>query len=182
MFKHSHSLPLIAAFTLLGSLPAVAFSQTLDGTLGSTSTGQIGVELQVNDSVEITSLNTINFGAYGGGDTGDINREEGFCVYVNGADEFTITPTSTNKKFVLLGAKGADEIEYTVKFANAAVGASTGNAVSYNAGTATFKGSQLRDCGGKNNTSIDVSIKEQEIRDATTDSYSDTLILLVNPV
>jgi hypothetical protein len=182
MFNRTNSLSLIAGVTLVGLLPDVAFSQTLDGALGATSTGQIGIELQVDDSVEITSLNTINFGSYGGGDTGDINREESFCVYVNGSDQFSITPTSTNRNFVLIGAAGKDEIEYSVKFANSATGASLDRVVSYNSPSATFLGSQLRDCGGKDNTSIDVSIPEQEIRDATTDNYTDTLILLVNPV
>jgi hypothetical protein len=40
----------------------------------------------------------------------------------------------------------------------------------------------FRDCSSSDNASIDVNIAEQEIRDATTDSYSDTLILLVNPI
>lgn len=182
MFNRKSSLALIAGVSFLGFLPVAAFAQTADGSLGSTSTGQIDLDLRVNDSVEITSLNSIDLGSYGGGDTGGINSGDSFCVYVNGADDFTITPTSTNGQFALKGDTDGDEIEYTVKFANASAGADSGNAIAFNASTATFFGSQLRDCGGKDNASIDVSIKEQEIRDATTDTYQDTLILLVNPV
>ena len=162
---------------------AMAAAQTQDGSLGATSTGQIDLDLQVLDSVEITSLTSIDFGTYGAGNTGDINSGDSFCVYRNGADGYTITPTSSNGSFALAGTdSNADTIEYTVRLNGAATGASSASAVSYNTASSTFNGSVFRDCSSTDNASIDVHIAEQEIRDATTDSYSDTLILLVNPI
>lgn len=160
---------------------AGAFAAT-DGDLGSTSTGDLDLDLEVLDSVEITQLTDIDFGQYGGGDTGAINQGDGFCVYVNGGDDYSITPTSANGSFVLTGTGFGDEIEYSVRFVGASTGAAEATATSYNTASGTFKGSVKRDCDGTDNASLDVRIGEQEIRDATTDAYSDTLILLVNPI
>ena len=164
---------------LMGS--SMAFAAT-DGSLGATSTGQINLDLEVLDSVEISELDDIDFGQYGGGDTGDINAGDAYCVYVNGGDDYNITPTSSNGGFHLLGNSSADEIPYTVKFAGAATGASSESAVAYNSPSDTFQGSNTRNCGAANNASVDVSISEDDIRAATTDTYADTLILLVSPI
>ncbi len=180
-----NAIVLLATFA---TAPA-AFAQLSQGSLGATSTGQIDLDLQVLDSVEISRLGDINFGTYGGANTGDIGSSEGYCVYVNGGDDYKITPTSTNgaatddnEKFHLLGDNGADEIMYTVKLVGAATGASTSSVTKFNSASASFKGSRLRNCNNADNAQLHIDIPEQEIRDATTDTYQDTLILLVNPV
>ena len=170
----------VLATVIAGLFSTAAFAAT-DGSMGSTSTGQIQIDLEVLDSVEISSLDDINFGQYGGTDTGNLNAGDAYCVYRNGGDGYTITPTSANGKFSLVGVLG-DEIDYTVKLAGAATGAAAASAVSYNAASATFTGSSARDCGSADNSSVDVSISEAEIRAASTDTYSDTLILLVSPI
>jgi len=170
----------ILATVIAGLASSAAFAAT-DGSMGSTSSGQVNLNLEVLDSVEISSLNDIDFGQYGGTDTGNINAGDAFCVYRNGGDGYTITPTSNNGKFALAGLLG-DEINYTVKLAGAATGASSATAVSYNAASATFTGSAQRDCGSADNASVDVSINESDIRAASTDTYSDTLVLLVSPI
>lgn len=181
----------ISIFAGLIFMPS-AFAQLSQGTLGSTSQGQLDLDLQVLDSVEISRLNDIDFGTYGGGQTGPLQRTESFCVYVNGADAYKITPSSTqgaasedSSKFMLVGDTDGDEIMYSVKFAGAATGAASASAVDYGTQTASFLGSQYRNCGASapgDNAELAIDIPEQEIRDATTDTYQDTLILLVNPV
>jgi hypothetical protein len=165
------------AFSITGS----AFAGN-DGSLGATSEGNLELDLQVLDSVEISSLDDIDFGTYGGTNTGGINQGDAFCVYVNGGDGYTITPTSSNGSFALLGDTNAETIAYTVKLVGAATGASSASASSYAGATATFTGSNSRDCDSANNASVDISIDEQDIRDVATDTYQDTLILTVNPV
>lgn len=167
---------------LLSATISTALLAATDGDLGATSTGQIDLDLEVTDSVEISALNDLDFGSYGGSDTGGINTGDAFCVYVNGGDDYNITPTSSNGSFVMIGDTDADEIEYSVKFIGAATGAAAAAATAYNTPSATFQGSVYRNCNSINNASLDVSIAEQEIRDATTDTYQDTLILLVNPI
>lgn len=178
----------ILVMTGLLTAPA-AFAQLTQGSLGATSTGKIDLDLQVLDSVEINRLGDIDFGTYGGVNTGDVSQSEAYCVYVNGGDDYKITPTSTNtaasddaEKFHLLGDTDADEIMYTVKFVGAATGAAAAAVTKYNTQTASFKGSRLRTCGDADNAQLHIEIAEQEIRDATTDTYQDTLVLLVNPV
>jgi hypothetical protein len=152
-----------AAIILLTSFvgaPA-AFSQQTQGSLGATSTGKIDLDLQVLDSVEINRLGDINLGSYGGANTGDLASSEAYCVYVD---------------------NDADEIMYTVKFAGAATGAAAASINKYGDASTSFKGSKLRDCNNADNAQLHIDISEQEIRNATTDTYQDTLILLVNPV
>lgn len=167
--------------TVIAGLISSASMAAVDGTMGATSTGQIDLDLEVLDSVEITALDDVDFGQYGGTDVGGLNAGDAYCVFVNGGDDYNITPTSSNGKFSLVGTLG-DEIDYTVKLVDAATGASSAAAVSYNNASATFSGSNARDCGSSDNASVDVSITEAEIRAASTDTYSDTLILLVSPI
>ena len=166
---------------VIAGLMSTAASAATDGTMGSTSSGQIGIDLEVLDSVEITALNDIDFGQYGGTDTGNINAGDAFCVYRNGGDGYTITPTSASGSFALQGVLG-DTINYSVKLNGAATGADSAAAVAYNTASATFSGSSARDCGATDNASVDVSITEADLRTASTDTYSDTLILLISPI
>jgi hypothetical protein len=178
----------IIALTSAVTAPS-ALSQTTQGTLDATSEGQVQINLEVLDSVQITGLNDISFGTYGGSDTGPRGISEGYCVYVNGAGDYDITATSSNgaatddtAKFHLVGGTSSDEIMYTVKFVGAASGASSASVTNYSETSATFAGSNLRDCSGSDNAQLHIDITEQELRDASTDTYQDTLILLVSPV
>lgn len=179
--NHRKIASVFAMTSLALSIAASAFAAN-DGSLGATSEGNLELDLQVLDSVEITSLDDIDFGTYGGTNTGGINQGDAFCVYVNGGDGYTITPTSSNGSFALLGDTDAETIAYTVKLVGAATGASSASASSYAGATSTFTGSNKRDCDSANNASVDISIDEQDIRDVATDTYQDTLILTVNPV
>jgi len=132
--------------------------------------------------VQISDLETIDFGTYGGSDTGARNLGDDFCVYVNGGDSYTITPTSDNGDFELAGSAFGDAIPYDVKLVGAATGAAAATAATYNTATASFSGSSSLTCNGSKNASLDISIAEQDTRDATTDVYAETLILVVSPI
>ena len=172
----------VIATVIAGLLSSTAAFAATDGSLGATSTGQVDLDLEVLESVQITALDDINFGSYGGANSGDINQGDAYCVYVSGGEDYTITPTSSNGDFNLVGATNSDEIAYTVKFAGASTGAASQAAVAYNTASATFTGDDATDCGAANNASIDVSITEAAIRAVSADDYSDTLVLLVNPI
>ena len=169
--------------TVIAGLISTSAMAATQGLMGLTSNGNIDLDLQVLDSIEINALNDINFGTYGGLNTGNINQGDDFCVFRNGGDNYKITPTSANGKFSLTGPT-LDEIDYTVKLAGTAGGAATGTSVLYGADSTGFAGSAARDCTGSGgvNASVDVSITEAEIRQASTGLYADTLILLVSPI
>ena len=174
---------LLASAFILSSVFAVSgYAATADGSLGATSTGNVDIDLEVLDSVQISSLDAVDFGTYGGADTGARNQGDAYCVYVNGGDNYTITPTSSSGAFELSGAVFSDTIPYDVKVIGAATGAAAATSLAYNTASASFSGSSSLTCGGTNNASLDISIAEQDIRDASTDLYSDTLILLVSPI
>ena len=171
----AYALPLILTTT-----PAAA--QTGDGNIGSISSGQVELGIEVLDSVQVSALDSLDFGTYGGSDSGGLNLGDAFCVYVNGGDQYTITLTSANSAFKLIGTTFANEIDYVVRFNGAADGAESAPQTLYSATSSPFSGSQVLDCNSVNNASIDLSISEQAIRDASTDTYADTLILVVNPI
>ncbi|MFT7547832.1 MAG: hypothetical protein ACI9VI_001673 [Candidatus Azotimanducaceae bacterium] len=172
------------------------FAQTVQGPLGATSTGNVEVTMTVTDSVEITDLQTLALGTFGGANTGDQNAEDAYCVYANGGDAYSIDVTSTNtaatddsNKFFLLGATDADQIMYTVKLGGRLVtnsttvtAASAESVINYGGTSSTFYGEKTRNCAGSTNAGIRVDIAEQEIRDASSGTYADTIILIVNPV
>jgi len=91
------------------------------------------------------------------------------------------SPTSINTKFALVGTAG-DEINYTVKLAGTAAGAAAEASVNYDTASALYSGNNARDCASADNASVDVSIAESDIRAASTDTYSDTLVLMVSPI
>jgi len=156
--------------------------QAQDGELGVASTGKVGIALEVNDSVKISALDSLDFGTYGGSDSGNLSLSDDFCVYVNGGDQYTITPISANAAFKLVGSTFGDEIEYTVHFKGAPTGAEAAPATAYSSPTTNFPGSVSLNCDTATNASLGLSIAEQAMRDASTDTYSDTLILVVNPI
>ena len=104
--KASHKL----LATVIAGLLSTSAMAALDGSLDSTSESRIDLDLEVLDSVQITALDDVDFGTYGGTDTGGINAGDAYCVYRNGGDGYTITPTSSNGKFSLVGVLG-DEID-----------------------------------------------------------------------
>lgn len=165
---------------MVASFPVIA--QSTDGDLGITSSGKLEIGLQVLDSVQVSALDAIDFGTYGGSDSGGLNLGDAFCVYVNGGDQYTITPTSANSTFRLKGTTFGDEIEYAIRVNGASTGAESAPQIPYSTASSPFLGSQQLDCNANNNASIDLSIAEQAMRDASTDTYSDTIILLVNPI
>ena len=94
--------------------------------------------------------------------------------------------TLINECYRRLGIKDtvifADQIMYTIKFVGAATGASSASVTTYNTASATFQGSTSRTCNNADNAQLHIDIVESELREASTDTYQDTLILLVNPV
>ena len=77
---------LVTALNL--ALVGMCFSaklQAQDGDLGETSAAKVGLSLEVTDSVLISALDSLDFGTYGGADTGDLNHGDEFCVYVKAA-------------------------------------------------------------------------------------------------
>jgi hypothetical protein len=171
---------------VLGMLSISAFGQTAQGSLGATSTGAMKVEVEVKDQIQVTAIDTIDL-TYNATDTGGLTGSTEFCVYVNGADEYTMkVGTAGGGAYKLTGAAtgNSDEIIYTVKVAGAAAGNGTAGtlvAATWNTSSATYKGYDTRDCSSSDNAKIEISITDQELREATTDDYAQIVAVVVTP-
>ncbi|MFT4797864.1 MAG: hypothetical protein ACJAYE_002155 [Candidatus Azotimanducaceae bacterium] len=176
----------LPAVTLLAfATSSIAFGATqgsLDG-LANGSTGSSDISIEVLDAVKITDMDDVDFGTYGADDTGAMNQGDAFCVYVNGGDAYSIVASNPNgSAFTLIGDTFADTLEYTVALdedadaSDATVVATHGQAQDF------VSGSVKVDCDSVNNTSFDIRITEQELRDMTTDTYAGTLQLLLKPI
>ena len=166
------------------TISPVAFSAG-QGSLDSTSTGSSDIQITIDDSVKITDMDDITFPNYGGSDTGAINQGDAFCVYKNGGDGYNITATNPNgTEFALIGADDGDVLQYTLALSESD-DASGASAVAYGAVTAFASGSVYVDCqdeGDGTNTAFDIRIAEQELRDSSTQTYTGTLQLLLQPI
>jgi len=153
---------------------------------GSTSYSESDITFTVDDQVQLTGLSDIDLGTYSATDTGEVTGGDTFCVYVNGADDFTITASNTANDasdFTLdEEGDGTDQIQYTVRVANGDVATAAATAaLGYDSASGNLTGSNQRNCGGSDNTAVEISVDEQEMREATTGDYAGTLQLLVTP-
>lgn len=142
----------------------------------------VSVTVQGGSEVRISRLDDLNLGSYGAGTTGDLVASEHFCIYSSSGD-YNVTITSVNHdingSFALADPLNADSIPITVMFNDIGTGVAfdivdstpmsgTGNSVS-------------EDCGGVDNATLTISAQEQDIRNASSGNYSESLTLLVQP-
>lgn len=176
--KKSFQKTILAAGIAAFSIPALAATQ---GTLGNTSTGDVGITVTIQDLVQISALNDIVFGTYGG--TGPLTAAETFCVYRNNTGAYQVTLTGNSDGLGGTGTdffvtSGTDTIAYTVTYddGSGAAAITTGTPLTGQLGDAT-----ATDCGGVDNTTINVSMAEADLQSAAAGTYSGLLTLLVSP-
>ncbi|MCC6220583.1 MAG: hypothetical protein IT291_04995 [Deltaproteobacteria bacterium] len=152
-----------------------------DGTLGTTSTGDLDITVTIPDLVMISGFVDIAFGVYGG--TGDLTSNQNLCVYRNAtAGQYTITATSAEGAFQV--EAGALTLAYSVYF-NDVTGTAGEIALVYNTATVTQSGANttIADCSvGGDSANVHVTITEANLQAAEPGAYSGTLILLATPV
>ena len=151
-----------------------------DGTLGSSSSGDLGVTLAVADRVQITGLEDIALGTYSG--SGPLTGSATFCVYRNGTGLYDLVATSANELAGgFVATDGTNDIGYGVKV-DADTDASDGVVVASGTAETGLAGhASATDCGGSENASLEVSFLEADLQAAPTGAYADTITLLVTP-
>jgi spore coat protein U-like protein len=150
------------------------------GSLGTSSTGDLGVTLAIADRVQISGLDDIPLGTYGG--SGDLTGESLFCVYRNGTGLYDLEASSANADGTTFRASdGTNQIAYAVKV-DADTDASDGIPVASGEPETGLQGhDSATDCGGSDNASLQVSFAEADLQAAPTSSYNDTITVLVTP-
>jgi len=150
-----------------------------NGSLGATSSGSLDVSVEVADRVQISGLDDIDFGAYGG--TGSLDGNDAFCVYRNGTGAYDVTINSAQADsgdFRL--SDGSNFITYSVTF-NDDAAITGGTDVSSGDSLAGNGSANSLTCGGANNASLGVSIAEDALQAAASGDYTDTITLVVAP-
>ncbi len=142
----------------------------------------VRVTVQGRSEVRISGLDDLDLGRYGGGNFGDITVSERFCVYSNNGD-YRLSISSPNQdgagNFFLYSDATGDSIPMSVHFADSGTG--SGNTrITTNSAVGVGDSSRV-DCGGSNNATVTLSLREDDIRASSSGFYSDSLLLLVEP-
>ncbi|HSG89841.1 MAG TPA: hypothetical protein VLA56_11565 [Pseudomonadales bacterium] len=171
----ARSLSLAAA---LAASPAVLAAN--DGSLGASSSGDLQVTMSVADRVQVTRLDDIVLGGYGG--TGDMVGAEAFCAYRNGTGLYALTLSSAN---ALAGqfraSNGPKFISYVVRIDDD-TDASDGALTTSGATRTGLAGSGTSvSCGAADNAAVEITFAEADLQGAAAGAYADTLTLLVEP-
>ncbi len=152
------------------------------GTIGSTSTGSIGVSVTIPSLAQISKLADLTLGSWTG--TGALSASNnGICVW-SSTGGYSITATSANGAGSVFNVKsGSNVVAYEVQWAQTG-GAASG--ASLNSGGAlggqTTNASSV-DCstGAQTTAGVFVSIPAANLSGKAAGTYTDTLTLLVSP-
>jgi len=158
------------------------------GAIGGSSgtavnTSDFNARISVGTASQVSSLDNITFGLWSG--TGDLTNSDTFCVYSNtvGAT-YNITITSPNQdassNFFLANAGATATIPYQLQFKDDLV---AGGETTVTGATLSGVGNnQAPDCGGVDNARLTVTLLATDLSAATTDTYTDTITILVVPL
>ena len=165
-----------AASVLAGNAMAAT-----DGSLGVDSTGTSNISLSIADRVQISSVEDIALGAWGG--TGDMTGFTNFCVYRSGGDNYELTVTADTGAFQVDSATTGDSIPFSAKVDDD-LDASNGEALTYNtATTVALIGSNSVTCGGADNAQLLVTFAQANLQAASTaNDYQATVTIYVQPI
>lgn len=162
--------------TILGGESGVA-SDFEDFAVSLTISGNTG-----SNSVKISRLNDAAFAPFAG--SGDRFWNEHFCIYSGAASgAYRLTVSSLNQDssgvFRLKHASIAEYLPFTVAFEDSGVGTAIsplgGNPVS------GLGDSSSEDCSGVDNATLTFGVSEQDMAQASSGFYNDTLVLVVEP-
>jgi len=131
---HRSCLALAFIGSLLASAPAQAATQ---GTLGTTSTGNITINATISGLVQISNLSDLSFSSLTG--TTDTTLSENVCVWSNTSTKnYTIKATGNGTASAFTLASGSNApLPYGVSWA-ATSGASSGTSLTTNTTSAAF--------------------------------------------
>lgn len=148
--------------------------------MGSTSTGQSDIRLEIVDQVKITGLDDIDLGSFDG--TSDLNGGTAFCVYRNGGSGYTMTISAEGKSTLEVASTTGDTIGFTARVDDDD-DASDGTAIAHNGTSATYLGSSTSDCNSTDNASLAVSFAATDLRTAGfAADYTATVVILMEPI
>jgi spore coat protein U-like protein len=175
----------VTASLLMG--PTWVFAANDAALAVGSSAGDVMVSIQKGETVALTGLSDLNFGAWTNGD-GDVSQDINFCAHSStGLYQITAgggNTVATSGTFELEGTSGS-EIVYQVYWADAVVSPATDQLLDNNP-LATQTGAIATDCGGVSNATLEIRIAAAgngglNLNNAAVGNYSDTLTLTIVP-
>lgn len=148
------------------------------GTLGTSSTGDLDITLDIQALVQVNNLDDLDLGSFSGGAT-DLTGTDTFCVYRNGGGNFDIVMTGDGAASAFTLTDGSSTLPYAVDFTNAA----TTTAMTTNtllAGQANADTTSTT-CAGGDNMSVTVTVAAGDLSAAPAGTYGGTLTMTVSP-
>lgn len=180
-FRRITAAAALAAVVMMSQGAAAA----TQGSLGSTSTGTVGVSVTIPQKYRITSLTDITLGTYSG--TGDLTGNDDVCVYTNDATKayhvlITDSSSMTPSGFGVQNAGATASIPMTVAW-NSATGTSGNAAVTYNSSLAgsNANSTSVTCATGGESANLQVTLAAADLQAAPADAYSTTLTIVIEP-
>lgn len=147
-----------------------------DGSLaldGAASSGTSDLTIVKQVSVQITSMDDLDFGTYAQLSADQVLTDD-VCVFASNTTYF-VTATSANGSFAMVGSDPANTMNYAVSWGTEALTYDT------QIGTAQTGSANDATCGGTENASYSVTVALADFNAADYDTYTDTLIVSIVP-
>lgn len=179
----------VTALTLLAITTALASGNAVgaaDGSVGSTSTGNVSVSASLPTLVNVSSLNDIDFGSItdlsSDAEAGDVS----ICVYNNKNSDYHVKISSANNdggNFRLFNG-GSNYMPYDVYWYEGAFFTEKEHALVHNTAkkmVSAHNNSISCNSGSENNASLKLNLPASSLSGSPEGSYSDTLTIEVSP-
>jgi hypothetical protein len=179
MFGLTRKGMLIACCSI--AFPGSAFAAT-QGTIGSTSTGTVGISATIPAKAQISGLADIAFGTVDPASAA--SQAEDVCVWSNTSGRgYQVTATGSGASSAFTLSNGAGTLPYSVEWAatsgqTAGTGLVSGTALTGLASTATAPGCTS---GPTSSASLVVKMTAANLQAAVASTYNGTLTLVVAP-
>ncbi len=159
------------------TLSSASVMAATQGLLGTSSTGTIDINLDIDPLVMVSNLGDINLGTYSG--AGNLTGTDTFCVYRNGAGNYNITMNGSGAADAyLLNDGGTNNLAYTVSFTNGSANAMT---TLTPLAAQTGANTTSTNCGGTDNVSVGVTVANAALAAAPAGTYTGSLTIIVAP-
>ncbi len=141
----------------------------------------ISINVSTSDpQVQISGLDDFVLGDFNG--SGNVTASDSFCAYAESTG-YRISVSGNNQdqagNYFLSSAAGNNLLPVQLAYAANGTGPGTINLTGQN--VTGLSGSSTIGCNDTNNATLTLSIDEQDLRSATSGTYTETLILLMEP-
>lgn len=151
------------------------------GTTGTSSTGTVNINLQIDGAVKISNLADLDLGTFTG--TGPLTASDAACVYSNSSTGYSVTATSSTGSFVLQDAGATNSIPFALTYDDGGAGGPATLSHGVTSGTMANASTIDDDCASSaDNATVAVSVTALDASQVPQGAYSSVVTLVVAPL